>query len=249
MLSQASTPSTAPNFEPIIEDGHDNTSIGCHHFWRMQFPEEAAYRNQQPDPKIVLAELDRQIQQNPTSFRLYNNRAILKRDRLADYTGALADWDVALQIDKNSFTAYRNRAMLKQDKLNDWQGAIADFDRAIQINQRYPDVYNYRAILRATYLKDAQGALADFNQIFQLAPDRSITDDRGNTLANSACWIVTNYAKVYQNRGLLKQTQLNDPAGALADYQQAKKIEAENNKPQHRHCRFCSPPKIELPKI
>jgi tetratricopeptide (TPR) repeat protein len=244
-LAQTSTPPTPTKFEPDIENGYDNTSIGCHYFWQMQFPNEPAYRNQQIEPKIVLAELNKQIQQEPHSFYLYNNRAILKRDRLEDYAGALADWDLALQIDKNSFTAYRNRALLKQDKLKDWQGAIADFDRAIQINPSDPELYNYRAILKATYLKDASGALADFNEIFQLLPDRLITDDRGNTLANTACWVSTDYAKVYQNRGLLKQTQLNDAAGALADYQQAQKIAEENNKPQHRYCRFCSSPKIE----
>jgi tetratricopeptide (TPR) repeat protein len=234
---QALPSNTITKFETDITRSHDLTGVGCYRLRPKDLPyDEYLYM----ELAIALTQLNSRIEQEPNNFHLYNTRALIKRDRLQDFAGALADWNRAIQIDANSFTAYRHRAILKQNKFQDFVGALADFDRAIQINPQTHDVRNLRAILKATQLKDPQGALADFNALLNLPPNYDwVNLDTGTVYSKwtdiktdrfpgafkyGVCWNSQDYAKIYRNRGLLKQTQLNDAAGALADYQQAQKI-------------------------
>jgi tetratricopeptide (TPR) repeat protein len=85
--------------------------------------------------------------------------------------------------------------------------AIAAFTKAIQLNSQYFYAYYVRAV--AYYqIGEFQKALADCNKAISL--QKSSGDALNPSLAGA-----------YYNRGNLKEEQLNDPQGALADYNQA----------------------------
>jgi tetratricopeptide (TPR) repeat protein len=79
------------------------------------------------------------------------------------------------------------------------QQAIKSFTKAIQLNPRYISAYFSRAIVYEQ-VEEFQKALADYNKLLSLFPE--------------------NY-EVYNNRGVLKKTELNDIQGALQDLNQA----------------------------
>jgi tetratricopeptide (TPR) repeat protein len=186
---------------------------------------------------------------DPNYSIAYNNRAILKNDKMHDVQGALADYNQAVIINPKFSIAYYNRAKLKTEKLNDIQGALADYNQAILINPKYFFVYNNRALLKVDNLNDVQGALADYNQAILINPKYSLAyynranlkykklNDMDGALAdyNQAITLDPKYPKAYNNRAFLKAYGLNDVDGALADYNQAitlnaKFSEAYNNR-------------------
>jgi tetratricopeptide (TPR) repeat protein len=187
----------------------------------------------------ALADYNQAIILNPSSVASYNNRGILKKEKLNDPQGALADYNQAIAIDPNLVEAYLNRGILKYQKLNDPQGALADYNQAIAINPNLALAYNNRGSLKYKKLNDPQGALADYTRAIALNPndfktyanrgvlkEETLNDPQG-ALAdyNQAITLNSNNATVYYNRGNLKYKKLNDPQGALADYNQAISLE------------------------
>jgi tetratricopeptide (TPR) repeat protein/S1-C subfamily serine protease len=161
-----------------------------------------------------LADYNQSISINPKDSLAYNNRGLLKANKLNDIQGALADYNQSISINPKDYLAYNNRANLKYTKLNDIQGAFTDYNQAISINPKYSIIYYNRAILKENKLNNIQGALTDYNQ---------------------AISINLKYSEAYNNRGLLKKNKLNDIQGALADYNQGiiinpKYSEAYNNR-------------------
>jgi tetratricopeptide (TPR) repeat protein len=219
MASEASPPK-ATKFEPIVEKYQDNSSSGiCFYGFRRTGARKAI---------DALAELNRQIAQNPQDDFLYQQRAFLKHDELNDFTGALADWSKIIQLAPQHFLAYHRRALLKQEKFQDFAGAAIDFDRALEIQPFNPATRSYQAILKATRLNDPQGALADFDMLLSLPPQRpwlnsyarensANSSDPLASLASKVCWIELDYRQIYRNRAFLKRSQLQDLPGALAD--------------------------------
>jgi Tfp pilus assembly protein PilF len=163
----------------------------------------------------AVGQLSQAIALNPKYTVAYLMRAVVN-ELLSNYPLALADYDQAITLNPKHALAYTNRGNLKADKLNDPQGALADFNQAILLGQlsgntfnlNYANAYYNRGVLK-NKLNDPQGALADYNQAISLNPK---------------------YALAYNNRGNLRQTQLNlnDPQGALADYNQAISLRNEN---------------------
>ncbi len=70
---------------------------------------------------------------NPKYSAAYNNRAILKKDKLNDIQGALVDYNQVIVINPKYSEAYYNRAILKHTKLNDRTGAIQDLRQAARL--------------------------------------------------------------------------------------------------------------------
>lgn len=185
-----------------------------------------------------LAELDRLIKQNPRDAIVYNNRAIFKFKNLKDIRGALADYDKSIELNPNNAIVYTNRAILRQHsvrgELPTIRGSklsliVADYDKAIKLNPKDAISYELRATLKHSnylvieivenpplkgelldgykYVKDLAGALTDYNKAIKLNP---------------------NDASTYNNRGYLKQFDLNDLAGAMTDYNKAIELDPNN---------------------
>jgi tetratricopeptide (TPR) repeat protein len=182
-----------------------------------------------------LIDYDRAIAINPQDANAYNNRGILKKDKLNDSQGALADYNKAIIINPEYANAYMNRGNLKRDKLNDNQGALSDYDRAIVLNPKSAGTYNNRGKLKQEKLNDNQGALADFDRAISLNPQSAQAYYNRGTLKNNklndsqgaladfdrAIYFNPQLVLAYNNRGNLKHDKLNDSQGALTDYDRA----------------------------
>lgn len=174
-----------------------------------------------------LAQLNRAIEQNPRDAVAYNNRAILKYEKLKDISGVLADYNKAIELNPNNAIVYTNRAIFNQ--YNDHASStLADYNKAIELNPRDAISYELRAVLKHSYypivktvkgnitvkiLKDLPGALIDYNKAIELNPCDAST---------------------YNNRGNLKHFYLKDISGALADYNKAIELDP-NNSTAHKY--------------
>jgi tetratricopeptide (TPR) repeat protein len=160
------------------------------------------------DYQGALADYNKAISLDPKLVKSYNNRGILKQEKLNDPQGALADYNKAISLNPKFANAYNNRGTLKQNKLNDSQGALADYNKAISINPKDAKPYYNRAILKNEKLNDSQGSLADYNKAISINPKD---------------------ADAYYNRGLLKRNE-NDQAGAKRDFQVAARLYRQQGK-------------------
>jgi tetratricopeptide (TPR) repeat protein len=190
------------------------------------------------DFKGAVASLDQAIAINPKYADAYNNRGLVKVQKLNDVQGALADFNRAIAIDPKYGLAYNNRALLKADKLNDVRGSLADYNQAIALNPKFSLAYYNRGTLKKNKLGDFPGTLADFDQAiafnskFTYAYNNranlkflNLNDYRG-ALADfdRSLAIDPSDPYVYYNRAVLKDNKLNNVQGALADFSQAIKI-------------------------
>ncbi len=191
------------------------------------------------EDRAALAGFNRAIELDPRDIVAYNDRGVLKAQKLHDIPGAIADFDRVVSIDPKNASAYYNRGTLKNDNLDDRKGALADFDRAIQLNPNHVKAHDSRGTLKADKLNDDRGALADYNRAIQIDPSfvnayhnrgdlktNKLNDDRG-ALAdyNRAIQIDAQNKNSYNNRGILKANKLDDNQGALADYNRAIQID------------------------
>jgi serine/threonine protein kinase len=186
-----------------------------------------------------LADYNQAIKLHPDDAVAYNDRGLLKHQKLQDYQGALADYNKAIELNPNLVNAYNNRGLLKYEKLQDYQGSLADTNKAIKLDPNNATAYNNRGLLKSEKLQDNQGALADYNQSIGFdANDATTYTNRGllkhqklqdyqGALAdyNQAIKLNPNSASAYSSRGLLKYEKLQDNQGALADYNQAIKLD------------------------
>jgi tetratricopeptide (TPR) repeat protein len=210
----------------------------------------AAYqKSEKNDFRGALTDYNQAISANPKYLAAYNNRGLLKAEKLNDPQGALSDYNLAISLNPKFVETYNNRGVLKTEKLNDPQGALSDYNLAISLNPKFAPAYNNRGNLKKNRLNDPQGALSDYNLAIFLNPKDSIAyNNRGNLKKNRlndpqgaladynlSIFLNPRYAEAYNNRGLLKTAQLNDPQDALADYNLAlsldpKFVEAYNNR-------------------
>jgi tetratricopeptide (TPR) repeat protein len=159
----------------------------------------------------ALADYDRVIALNPNFAEAYNNRGILKYEKLNNPQRALADYNKAISLKPNYVLAHYNRALLKDD-LNDRQGALADYNLAISLNPYDADAYYKRGNLKKNKLNDPEGALDDYN--------RSIIHN-------------PRHGDVNYSRGLLKANELNNIIGAMGDFCIAASIFRANGQTQN----------------
>jgi tetratricopeptide (TPR) repeat protein len=195
--------------------------------------------------KEEIAALDQAILANPKDYQAYNDRAILKDEKLNDIQGALSDYNQAILINPKYSEAYNSRAILKKNKLNDIQGALSDYNQAILINPEFSEAYYNRAILKKNKLNNIQGALSDYNQAILINPkfpeayyNRAILKEDMNDIQgalsdyNQAILINPKYSKAYFNRAILKEDKLNDQTGAIRDFRQAARLYREAGQTQ-----------------
>lgn len=118
-------------------------------------------------------------------------------DALNNYSRAIEIWNRNSSKDPERANAYYNRALLKINHFCGFKSSLADLNKAISLNPNYELAYLQRGILRQK-LHDYQGALLDFNRVIALVPDLK--------------------SGPYYYRAILKSDHLNDPKGALADF-------------------------------
>jgi tetratricopeptide (TPR) repeat protein len=112
---------------------------------------------------------------------------------------SIQNFSQAIKLNPRYTLAYFLRAYL-HIQLQEYDQALANYDQVIALNPKYANAFNNRGILK-DILRQRQDALRDYNQAIALNPK---------------------YAKAYYNRGILKYEQLNDPKGAMSDFNQAK---------------------------
>jgi tetratricopeptide (TPR) repeat protein/V8-like Glu-specific endopeptidase len=187
------------------------------------------------DVRGALADYNQVIALDPKFSKAYNNRGILKNEKLNDVPGALSDYNQAIALDPKFSAAYNNRGILKNEKLNDVPGALSDYNQAIALDPKDSFAYNNRGVLKNEKLNDVPGALSDYNQAIALNPKDSFAyNNRGNLKNeklndvqgalsdyNQAIALDPKFSNAYNNRGILKYFKLNDVPGALSDYNQA----------------------------
>jgi tetratricopeptide (TPR) repeat protein len=192
----------------------------------------AYQKDDKGDYRGALADYNQSIALKPDLAVAYNNRGLLKYEKLNDYRGALADYNQSITLKPDLAVAYNNRGNLKK-RLNDVKGALADFNQSIVLKPDFAEAYSNRGILKVK-LNDVKGALDDFNQSIALRPDTALAysnrgalkyeklNDLEGALAdfNQSITLKPNYADAYFNRAVLK-VKLNDVKGALADYNQS----------------------------
>jgi tetratricopeptide (TPR) repeat protein len=118
-------------------------------------------KSKKGDYLSAINQYDYVIEQNPRFVFAYNERAILKSERLNDESGALEDFNIAIKIDPKYANSYFNRGLLRMNNLNDKFGALEDFNMAIKINSEYANSYFSRGLLKMNKIKDYLGALQD----------------------------------------------------------------------------------------
>jgi serine/threonine protein kinase/Flp pilus assembly protein TadD len=134
----------------------------------------------------------------PTSSWSYLSRGLAQLRR-QNYLEAASDLDRAIQLRPNLVEAYRNRALARQG-LKRYAEAVEDLTRALELGAAPAHVYFLRAALREQ-TGDATGAKQDRELGLRNPP----SDELG--------WLSRGYARLNA-----------DPKGALADFDQALKL-------------------------
>jgi S1-C subfamily serine protease len=93
----------------------------------------ALKKYEQGDYQRAVVEFNQFITFKPSNALAYNNRGVLKDDKLNDIQGALSDYNQSIAIKPDLAEVYYNRGILKKDKLNDVQGSITDFRQATRL--------------------------------------------------------------------------------------------------------------------
>jgi tetratricopeptide (TPR) repeat protein len=152
------------------------------------------------DPQGALSDVEQILRIRPDQALAWNLRGLC-HDDLGERQQAIADFSTALQLDRNQMDAHCNRGYLRSEQ-GDLIGAIADFTNALTIQPNCAMIYFFRG-LAAQKLGEIKSAFRDYAAAIQLAPD---------------------VPTPYYYRGLARS---GNPAGAIADLQQALELFAQ----------------------
>lgn len=134
------------------------------------------------DTARALSEYDRAISLDSNYATAYNNRGILKEEKLQDIPGALADFNRAIAIQPRFAVALNNRGKLKRDRLGDFKGALSDYSQAIILDSNYAQAYYNRGFLYKENFIEADAAIKDFQQAARLFRELELPEDLGEVL-------------------------------------------------------------------
>jgi tetratricopeptide (TPR) repeat protein len=84
-------------------------------------------KSERGDYRGAIVDYDQAISLNPKYDLAFNNRGLLRQNKLNDVQGALSDFNQAISLNPKYALAYFHRANLKKDKLNNPTGAIPDY--------------------------------------------------------------------------------------------------------------------------
>ncbi|MFQ3628297.1 MAG: tetratricopeptide repeat protein, partial [Cyanobacteriota bacterium] len=160
----------------------------------------AVTRYELGDPQGALSDVEQILRIRPDQALAWNLRGLC-HDDLGERQQAIADFSTALQLDRNQMDAHCNRGYLRSEQ-GDLIGAIADFTNALTIQPNCAMIYFFRG-LAAQRLGEIKSAFRDYAAAIQLAPD---------------------VPTPYYYRGLARS---GNPAGAIADLQQALELFAQ----------------------
>ncbi len=148
------------------------------------------------------------IRVNPNDADLYCQRGTIYQD-LGDSKNALADYIQALQLKPDAALTYWKRGELYRE-LGKPKNAIDDYTKSLDLKKTEPWlVYHKRGMMRKM-LSDRIGAIEDYKKALQLKPD---------------------FAEAYYTRGGTYR-ELDNPTGAIADFQKAADLYKKQAKPQ-----------------
>jgi tetratricopeptide (TPR) repeat protein len=160
----------------------------------------AVTRYELGDKQGAFSDVEQILRIRPDQALVWNLRGLC-HDDLGNRQQAIADFSTALQLDANQMDAHCNRGYLRSEQ-GDLIGAIADFTNALTIQPNCAMIYFFRG-LAAQKLGEIKSAFRDYAAAIQLAPD---------------------VPTPYYYRGLARS---GNPAGAIADLQQALELFAQ----------------------
>ena len=154
--------------------------------------------------------------------------------QLGDYHTGITNYSQAINININHEQAYSKRG-LAHYQIGNYQVAIEDYSQAIRINPHIAINYKNRGDVRS-HIGDTQGAIEDYNQAIKLNPDyattqkdrqiaRYLLDDKNQL--KQVIPIDSDHGISDKNRGH-NRVKLGDYQGAIDDYTQAIKINADD---------------------
>lgn len=175
---------------------------------------------------------EKATRKNPTSFWSWFMRGVC-HDNLAQYEAAVSCYSTSIALQSEFRWAYWNRG-LAELRLKKYDDARADFDQALQRQPDEPDALLHRALAKQG-LGQFKEAIQDLTRALEHgAPDtqiyflrsqlrQKVQDSAGaqadlaaclkSTPTNDRAWLARGYARM-----------ASDPAGALADIEEALKI-------------------------
>jgi len=120
----------------------------------------------------ALLDYEQALKLNPTFYRPYYNRALLKTTQ-GDVQAALSDYSEAIRLAPDTAKTATSETYLNRGQLFALQGqtqpALTDFDQSIKLNPRNALALYNRGNLRFNQ-KDLTGALADFQACIAIDP-------------------------------------------------------------------------------
>ncbi|HMO19810.1 MAG TPA: hypothetical protein PKC98_02455, partial [Candidatus Melainabacteria bacterium] len=189
--------------------------------------------------KEAITLFDEALSLEPNSPSALQARAF-RRSRLNELKGAIADNTRAILLDPKFAHAYYFRA-LDKDSSGDYKGSISDLGKLAELDPNYPGLYLNRG-LSYRALRDYKNALADFDRsierdnqgskcyahfykawIYHHMPEND--DSKALTEIDSAIALNPSEAAFFNFRGWIKYSSFNDLNGAIADQNQAIKLD------------------------
>lgn len=196
------------------------------------------------DSVKAIEDYDKAVELNPFHIGALSMRGALLAE-MKNYEKALLDYDVAIRMEPKESGLYINRGLIRYFT-NDLMGAIADYDKALELNPNSLITYYNRGLLRAQ-IGDVNRAVDDFNNVLKMDPENYTAllnralmqieigeyllaiDDLDRIIQRHPDFPIAYYA-----RSQAKQA-LNDPEGAMKDYNTGYTIEFNSDKNNNKN--------------
>lgn len=210
------------DFDQSLALGYDRPDIA--------YAQRALCKQQLKDVEGAMADFGQVLLINPNDYFCFHKRGMLKLET-GDVAGASADMEKAIEHKPDYIDPLVNLGIIKY-KAQD-PAAMQYFDRALRIDSTQADIYYYRSYAMANLpslytLQDAIGEMEKavrfdpsyFEAIKSLGKMKIETGDYTGAIADLSKAISLNShdAEIYNDRGFLYITILNDKKAAFQDF-------------------------------